>query len=148
MLLEPGQRRRITVQIVGTGGPGTGCGPHREIEVSVQVGESWEGAVPGDVATFRHAVQIEAVGHPEGPRWRGAAVHGPTRERFLYLVWTGRMNGGPREMFRRAKLKLDTIPTDVLDRALSSGVVMASLALAMPDGTPVCATPRSLVWTS
>lgn len=115
----------------------------------MQVGRAWVGAVPGDVARFEHHVEIEAVGHAEGLRWRGAAVHGPTNERFLYLAWTGLpQKGGPREMFRRAKLKLGTVPEAVLAKALAAGVLRAELPLRLADGTPVCATPKALVWSA
>jgi hypothetical protein len=145
--LSVGERRKVTVHITGHDGPGTSCGPHTSVEIAVQVAKEWIGAMPGDVATFTHSVDIEVVGHEDGLRWRGPAVHGPTHERFLYLVWTG-VIGSQREMFRRAKLKLATVPTDVLTRALGTGTLRAGLSLRMPDGTPVCATPRSLVWTA
>jgi hypothetical protein len=63
-------------------------------------------------------------------------------------VWTCRGADGGRELFRRAKLKLATAPQDVLAAALLTGVLHARLALTMPDGTPVCATPRSLSWSA
>jgi hypothetical protein len=148
LTLGPGQRRTIAIRIVGRGGPGTRCMSYANVEVSVQVGKAWEGAAPGDVETFDHSVEVEVVGHADGLRWRGAAVHGPTRERFLYLAWTACPEGGEREMFRRAKLKLATIPADVLARALGTGSLQVTLALRMLDGTPVCATPRSVQWTA
>lgn len=147
-MLAPGEKRRLTVHIEGIGGPGVACPPHTDIELSVQVGKGWVGGVPGDVERFEHVVQIEAVGHEDGRlRWKGPAVHGPVGERFLYLAWTS-TETGQRAMFRRAKLKLGTVPAAVLARAFETGLLRATLALRMPDGTPVCATPKSLVWTT
>lgn len=54
LLLPPGARRPIPVEILGKDGPGTACGPYEGIEVSVQVGRAWEGAVPGDVRVSPH----------------------------------------------------------------------------------------------
>ncbi len=138
----------LVVHIVGTGGPGRRSGPYEAVELSVQIGKELAFVVPGDVARFEASVPIERIDGPDGPRWRGKAVHGPTRERFLYLVWTGTPAGQPRAMFRRAKLKLDAIPADVLARARETGSLRVTLALTGLDGCPVCATPKRVIWSS
>ena len=136
----------LLVHIEGSGGPGTRCMAWSAVEVSVQVGKAWVAAAAGDVAVYRHSVPISAVRVGDALRWRGPAVYGPTDDRFLYLVWTGISGVGPREMFRRAKLKLTRIPVEVLDSALASGEITVSVPLTACDGTPTCGTPSTVVW--
>jgi hypothetical protein len=77
-------------------------------------------------------------------------VNGPPHERFLYLTWIGRKGRGAPAMFRRAKLRLDAIPPDVLSAALRSGRLLGQLDLTAPDGMPVCASvrPPAIAWSS
>ncbi len=72
-----------------------------------------------------------------GTELRGPYVHGKPGARFLYLSWQQQGSG----MFRRAKLMLDAVPPELLDQAEHGGLA-ARLSLAMPDGTPVCASVR------
>ncbi|MEQ1501574.1 MAG: DUF5990 family protein [Myxococcota bacterium] len=140
--------RELTITIEATGGPGRTCGAWDQVEVGVQVGKAWEQVVPGDVGRLVACVQVTRVDTTAGPRWRGPAAHGPTGDRFLYLVWTGvPAGGGEREMFRRAKLKFATIPPAVLTQALAAGVLRATLSLRGPDGTPTCGSPKDIAWS-
>jgi hypothetical protein len=52
-------------------------------------------------------------------------------------------------MFRRAKLMLDGLTPDLLARAVQGGLT-ASVGLAMPDGSPLCAAvrPPHITWRS
>ena len=45
-------------------------------------------------------------------------------------------------LFRRAKLWLNAIPTDVIDSALESGVLVGRLGLTDGKGNPLCASVR------
>jgi hypothetical protein len=77
-------------------------------------------------------------------------VNGPPRERFLYLTWIGRKGRAAPAMFRRAKLRLDAIPPEVLAKSLRSGLLVGKLDLTAADGMPVCASvrPPGIVWSS
>ena len=94
--------------------------------------------VPGDAA----GCQLD--GRVPGARRRR---HRPVRRgsagrAFVYLSWS-------REgaMFRRAKLMLDGVPTDVLRAAERSGSLVARLGLTDANGGPLCAAVRPPVVT-
>lgn len=70
--------------------------------------------IPADAREARWETRIEVRGQGGAPMFRGPAVNGPPRERFLYLTWIGRIGGAAPAMFRRAKLRLDAVPGEVL----------------------------------
>ena len=76
---------------------------------------------------------------------RGPYVHGRSGGRFLYLSWQRHGSG----MFRRAKLMLDVLGPELLDRG-EQGSLTARVNLAMPDGSPLCAAvrPPLIEWSS
>lgn len=45
-------------------------------------------------------------------------------------------------MFRRAKLQLDAVPPEVLDAAVTRGLLVGRLGLTDPHGHPTCASVR------
>jgi hypothetical protein len=113
----------IAVRIVGRRLPGRSCGPYTEIHVGLaqKVGCDPDEVVPGDAREASWLTRIEIRDQGGLPAFRGRAVNGPPRERFLYLTWIGRKGGDAPAMFRRAKLRLDAIPPEVLAKALRSG---------------------------
>ena len=76
-------------------------------------------------------------------------MSGPPGSRFVYLSW-GMVgdDGEGFEMFRRAKLRLDEVPTEVLDRAVEDGRLVGRLGLTDAKGNPTCAAvgPDAIVW--
>lgn len=136
----------LAIHIVGTGGPGTTWANYTNIELSVQIGKSWEGVQPGDIAEFRYTVNIEVDPDLTPIRWKGTAVHGPAHERFLYLVWTAQSPGGLRAGFRRAKLKLSKLSPETVAAAVAAGHLTVTLPLTTRDKSPVCATPVEIAW--
>ncbi len=142
--------RRVLVRIEAERLPGSRCGEHAEVTVHLARKEPRrEDVVPGDARTARWETEVALSERDGAPAFRGEAVNGPPRERFLYLVWSGR-RGHARAMFRRAKLRLDAVPADVLAQALASGVLVARLGLTAADGSPACASlrPPLVRWTS
>ncbi len=143
--------RSIEVRILASELPGTSCGPYTDIVVGLE-----------DAKT-RHPIQVVSAGAKRAiwtttievkssdgvARFYGPAVHGPTHERFFYLDWIGRENGAALAMFRRAKLRLDAIPSDVLARALKRGELQASLGLTDDRAMPLCASvkPPRIQWS-
>lgn len=79
----------------------------------------------------------------------GEFAQGPSSERFVYIN-SGTLAGQAGSPWtRRAKLKLASIPQEVVDAALSSGgVIEARVQGTMVDGGPVCASlkPHAVVW--
>ncbi|MFN7970999.1 MAG: DUF5990 family protein [Acidobacteriota bacterium] len=141
----------ILVKIHGRRLPGRSCGPYADVTVGLaqKVGCDPGETVPADVGEATWTTRIEVRSGEGGrPAFRGKAVNGPPHERFLYLTWIGRKSGEPAAMFRRAKLRLDAIPDEVLASALRSGALAGRLGLTAPDGTPLCASvrPPTIAW--
>lgn len=111
----PARPRPVLLRVTGRPLPGLRCGPCTEARV---------GTSAGRVA------------------FRGPAVRGAPPERFVYLAWVGRLNGELQHGFRRAKLRLDTVPAEVLAAAASSGVLLAELDLREDSGLPICGSVR------
>jgi hypothetical protein len=144
--------RSVLVRIRGRSLPGRTCGPYTEVSVGLatKVGCDPTEFLPADVREAKWETRIEVRGQAGVPAFRGPAVNGPPRERFLYLTWIGRKGKAPPAMFRRAKLRLDAVPADVLAESLQSGVLVGRIPLTAADGMPVCASvrPPAIQWTS
>jgi len=146
------EARRVVVRIVADRLPGRSCGPYGDVCVGFvqKVGCHPEEFVSADAAGAAWETAIEVREKDGVPAFRGPAVNGPPDERFFYLTWIGREAGGPPTMFRRAKLRLDAIPGEVLAGALESGVLVGRLGLTACDGMPVCASvrPPAIAWSA
>jgi hypothetical protein len=146
------EAQALVVRVIGRRLPGRSCGPYTDVAVGLvrKVGCDPDEMIPADAREARFETRIEVRALAGAPDFRGPAVNGPPRERFLYLTWIGREAGAAPAMFRRAKLRLDAIPADVLARALKTGLLIGRLALTAADGMPVCASvrPPVIAWTS
>jgi len=144
--------QRLVLRILGRRLPGASCGPYRDIRVglALKTGCDSKDGASADQQEVTWETQIEVREKDGVPTFRGPAVNGPPGERFLYLTWTGREGAGPQKMFRRAKLRLDAIPPEVLARALETGLLLGELDLTAPDGMPVCASvrPPAIQWSA
>jgi len=142
----------ILVRVVGRDLPGRSCGPYTDVTVGLaqKVGCHPTDGVPADVREARWETTVHVHERDGVPAFRGPAVNGPPQERFVYLTWIGRKGGAGPAMFRRAKLRLDAVPADVLAASVKSGVLVGRLSLTAPDGMPVCASvrPPAIVWKS
>lgn len=79
----------------------------------------------------------------------GDHVHGPRGDRFLYLAWGIADPTEPFVMFARAKIKLDTIPADLIDVSVNNGYgLIADLQATNSKGQPASGTirPPSIEW--
>jgi hypothetical protein len=120
---------------------GVDC-PHLPgVTVGVQRGKDVVQEFPAEGSVATWVLDAQRVGSD----LRGPYVQGRPGARFLYLSWQRQGSG----MFRRAKLMLDALTPELLDRAERSGLA-ARLSLAMPDGSPVCAAvhPPRIQWTT
>lgn len=134
----------MLVRIVGRDLPGRECHPvgtpgYGGVHVGVQrrgeVVELWPGDAPGVHWEF----DVDVVTRDDGTTdVRGPFVQGRPGARFLYLSWGIFDDAGAFTMFRRAKLMLDAAPIP----AAADGVLVGTLGLTLPDGTPVCAAVR------
>lgn len=88
----------------------------------------------------------------EGPvNFVGEFAQGPPSDRFIYIN-SGTLAGQADSSWtRRAKLKLTSIPRQVVEAAASArgGVIEARVTGTMGDGGPVCASVPShaVVWS-
>ncbi|WP_137991462.1 DUF5990 family protein [Streptomyces vilmorinianum] len=136
----------LSLRIVGRDLPGRACGPYRDVHVAIQRGRDPEDAVPADAAEAVWELTVETAGAPDGTRdFRGPHVHGRRGARFLYLTWGEQPPGGTFEMFRRAKLFLDDLPAQAVERGSAEG----RLGLTDACGMPLCAAvrPPAIRWT-
>ena len=145
-------KRPLPIRIEGMSLPGGVFCEHRHVHVGVQCRREPVMLVPGaaDVAEFDFTVDIlPAAGG--GWDFRGPYVHGKPGERFLYLTWGDHPPGGGFTMFRRAKLHLSPLDTDLVERAAAPGHrLVARLALTDARGGPRCASirPPDITWTA
>ena len=144
----------MQIRIVGTELPGRDCGAgdnfpgYSNIHVGVQAKNprgTLLGLRPADAPSATWTLECSV----DGSDFRGPQIQGRPGERFIYLSW-GTVDGdGHFTMFRRAKLMLADVPTDVLAVATASGTLVGSLGLTDAKGLPLCArvTPPKIHWS-
>jgi hypothetical protein len=120
------------------------------VHVAMQVRADPVDPVPGDAPGAQWDVDVIVVDDEKGRDFRGPVVQGRRGERFVYLTWGEVLGPGLFHMFRRAKLMLDDIDPDLVERAQHSGVLVGSIDLTDERGGPRCARVRApaLVWSS
>lgn len=142
--------RALRVRILGRRLPGPSWGSYSEVTVGLvrRTGCGPEGGVSAGARKAEWETRVEVRKAAGRPAFRGPAVNGTPRQRFLYLTWVGREKGAAPAMFRRAKLRLDAIPEGALADALRSGELVARLELTASDGSPVCGSlrPPAIDW--
>lgn len=131
------------IRIVGL--PPSDCGPHSGIEAGIQRGDEIEQsqAPVGDALEFTGELRLK-VPTPRGsesPVFLGAFTHGPPTARFIYISWTGEVDG-QRRMFRRMKIPLGTISWDQIGRVQRhpGAELLATVQGMDRRGGPACAT--------
>jgi hypothetical protein len=146
----------VRIRIVGIELPGRECGPggdnfpgYSNIHVAVQRKNRPAELLdlhPGDVATAVWTLDCAV----ERTDVRGPYIQGPPGKRFIYLSWGNIDDGGRFTMFRRAKLMLEDVPTDVLDSAATSGLLVGTLGLTDAKSNPLCGRvrPPHISWTA
>ena len=121
------------------------------VHVGVQVGKEPVGLVPGDAVSATWQVDVRTVVGEEGELdLRGPAVHGRRGERFFYLTWGDVGTDGSFAMFRRAKLMVADVDSNLLARAAAAeagsqgvgGGLSADIDLTDDHGCPLCARVR------
>jgi hypothetical protein len=149
----------MRIRIEGTDLPGSSCGPgpatpdgNHNIHVAVQRrGKPGEllGLVPGNAPSATWTLDATATRTPDGGTdLRGPYIQGPPGGRFIYLNWGDVDTQGTFRMFRRAKLRLDAVPAEVLRAAQERGVLVARVVLTDAKGHPTCASvaPPHIAW--
>ena len=145
----------VQIRIVGTQLPGRECGAsdnfpgYSNIHVGVQRKNRRDELLdlhPGDAASAEWTLDCSV----DGTDIRGPHIQGRPGERFIYLSRGTVDDDGRFTPFRRAKLMLADVPTDVLDAAASSGTLVGTLGLTDAKGHPLCARvkPPMIHWSS
>jgi Family of unknown function (DUF5990) len=143
----------MRIRIDGADLPGRSCGPgpqrpagHFNVHVGVQRrGKPAEllGVVPGDSPSVTWTLDATVTAAPGGGvDLKGPYIQGPPGARFIYLNWGTVEAPGTFTMFRRAKLRLDAVPPQVLRGAREQGLLVARVTLTDPSGNPTCASVR------
>jgi hypothetical protein len=144
------QPQPLELRVIGSDLPPRTFGPYEGVSVGLV---HKAGCPPTEL--FSHGARrvswdtrIEVFEKGGAPAFRGPAVNGPPQQRFLFLSWIARTGKAATAMFRRAKLRLDEIPAEVLARALKRGTLVARVTLTAEDGSPICASvrPPSIRW--
>ncbi|GAA1521546.1 hypothetical protein GCM10009677_63260 [Sphaerisporangium rubeum] len=108
------------------------------------------GLTAADASSVLWELEVTAIRTESGWDLRGPFVQGRPGGRFVYLSWGTVDEAGVFSMFRRAKLWLEAIPADVLERAVAGGVLVARLGLTDAKRQPLCASvrPPLVEWTT
>jgi hypothetical protein len=109
------------------------------------------GLVPGDSPAVTWTLDATVTPAPDGGLdVKGPYIQGPPGGRFIYLNWGTVDAPGTFNMFRRAKLRLDAVPPELLRDAQRQGSLVARVTLTDPRGNPVCASlgPPFIEWSA
>jgi hypothetical protein len=144
----------VRIRIIGTDLPGRDCPAghnfpgYANVHVGVQTKRRPPELLdlqPGDAEEVTWTIEC----HVAGSDVRGPYIHGRPGDRFIYLNWGSVDSDGRMDMFRRAKLMLAGVPTDVLAEAAESGTLIGRLGLTDGKGQPLCAAvrPPAIEWS-
>lgn len=143
----------MRIRLIGTDLPGRDCPAghnfpgYSNVHVAVQSKRPPEllDLQPGDADEVTWTIDCEV----NGSDVRGPHIQGGPGDRFIYLNWGSVDSDGQMDMFRRAKLMLDGVPSKVLTRAAKSGLLVGRLGLTDTKGQPLCASvrPPAIDWS-
>jgi hypothetical protein len=139
----------MIVEIEGTRLPGRACPGYANIHVGLGIHREPVDLVPGDAASAHWRLEVRALHEAGGIDFRGKFVHGPRGDRFVYLNWGTVDTDGTFTLFRRAKIILNAIPSELVEDALDrGGAVVGAVNLTDRKGWPLCARvkPPAIAW--
>lgn len=142
-------KTELQIELHCTDFPGARFDSWENIFVGVQNRENIESETPGDSvrATFQIPV-LCSTGKDGRPNFTGPYVFGTSGDKFLYLVWYAKTGVGAHR-FRRAKIKLNTLPWEQIHSAIEhQKPLQAHIKMTDKKGGPVCASlkPESIRW--
>jgi hypothetical protein len=109
------------------------------VHVGVQAAREPAQLIRADASEMRWEVEVSVVRTNGSPDFRGPPVQGKRGDRFIYLTWGHVGPDDTFEMFRRAKLMLDRVGPDLIELAVTTGRLDATVDLTGEDGGPRCA---------
>jgi len=153
--VPPCQDAQVEILIHGHNLPGTmfrDAGvPIHNVHVGVQIRQEPTELVRADASSAEWHVDVRVEHLDDCLDFKGPAVHGSRGNRFLYLTWVDVGEDGHQRMFRRAKLMLDEIDPQLIDKALATDrPLVATIDLTDGCGGPRCARvrPPALTWAA
>jgi hypothetical protein len=142
----------VLIQIEGVDLPGLGCFPspdspggYRNVHVAVQRRNRRDellGLTPGNATSATWTIDCVPVPTAWGFDLKGPYIQGPPGARFIYLSWGTVDDAKNFRLFRRAKLWLDCVPSEVVASAVDQGLLVGRLSLTDHQGHPLCAAVR------
>jgi Family of unknown function (DUF5990) len=144
----------VRIAITGINPPGREfCRPDGSVmdnvHVGVQTAREPSQLIRADASELRWEVDVSVVRTNGSLDFRGPSVQGKRGDRFIYLTWGQVGPADTFEMFRRAKLMLDRVAPDLVERAMTTGRLDARVDLTGDDGGPRCARvdPPAIAWS-
>lgn len=147
----------MRIRIDATDLPGLNCSQapgfpgYTDIHVAVQgkAGAPDIGRISADSATASWNLECQLVADSLPVNVRGPQIQGRPQERFIYLTWDGILHGH-RTRFRRAKLQLNEVTSEVWAAALKSELLIGRVGLTDGRGHPLCASvrPPAIDWSA
>jgi len=148
----------LRIRIEGHDLPGRTCQPSPDLSyTNIHVGvqrrnrrDELLGLLPGDAPGATWTLDCTVSPAANGVDVKGPYVQGPPGGRFIYLSWGTVDDARVFKLFRRAKLWLDAIPSDVLRDAVDRGVLVGCVGLTDQKGNPLCAAvrPPTIDWSA
>jgi len=146
--------RGVRIVITGIHPPGRSfCRPDGSVmdnvHVGVQAAREPSQLIRADASEMRWEVEVSVVRTNGSLDFRGPPVQGKRGDRFIYLTWGHVGPDDTFEMFRRAKLMLDRVGPDLIELAVTTGRLDATVDLTGEDGGPRCARvdPPAITWS-
>lgn len=120
------------------------------VHVGVQVGRDPAQLVRADQPEAHWELEVDVVEKDGALDFRGQAVQGKRGDRFIYLTWGEVSSNAEFNMFRRAKLMLNRIAPGLVESAVQTGCLAATVDLTGGDGGPRCARvdPPAIAWSA
>lgn len=147
----------MIIRIEGWNLPGANCspspdaGPHENVHVGIGDRDASFELFRGDARAALWEVAVRVVSISDGAYdFRGPLVRGTRGDRHIYLNWGTVGVDGAFHLFRRAKVMLSGIPTELIDAAASpGGRLRCRVELTDAKGNPTCARfrPAEIDWS-
>ena len=145
----------MIVEIRGANPPGRRCkpapehGPYEDVNVGLGRYTDPVGLVPGDTDNAVWRLVVQVVNRNGELDYRGPQVDGKRGNRYIYINWLNRETGGELRLFRRGKIALDGLNSNLVGRAESTGAALAcTVNLTNDRGHPTTGLfrPHELDW--
>lgn len=117
---------------------------YEPVYVGIQRGNEVIEAIPANRKRVVFGPEFRVSPLPDGKtNFLGPYAKGTPTERFFYLSWVVKGEGGKLTMFRRAKIHLSHLPWSQVEEATGSGKSLTvTLSLTDKCGGPLCGSLR------